>query len=203
MIGAATPWHITIKTDDAAGWGPVNVCVKCTDIGANTISLASWSISQQKDCSTHIILSGLAASYPGTAMPVKKIYYDADLTTTTTSDALENYFTFSDVTASPAGCGAVTCTVYDAGCLSAYTGGHITIDASNNLVLDHNVGLGWGLTTALVAQTAVSICVKCSSPFFLTGVQIDNWQIQQQPDCSSALSQKALTGLLHLNSPLT
>ena len=136
-------------------------------------------------------------------MPVKKIYYDADLTTTTTSDALTNYFTFSDVTATPAGCGAVTCSVYDSGCSSAFSGGHITIDASNNLVFDHNVALGWGLTTALVAQPAVSICVKCSSPTIPAGVEIDNWQIQQLPDCSSALSQKPLTGLKYLNPPLT
>ena len=102
-----------------------------------------------KDCTDHISLSGLAASYPGTAMPVKKIYYDADVSTTTTTDDLTNYFTFTDTGASQ--CGAVTCTLHDSGCLNAYSGGHVSIDASNNLVFDHNVALGWGLTTALVA----------------------------------------------------
>jgi hypothetical protein len=106
-------------------------------------------------------------------MPVKKIYYDTS--GTTTSDDLTNYFTFTDTGATPNGCGAVTCTLHDSGCVNAFSGSHISIDSSNNLVLDHNVPLGWGLTTTLTPQTAVSICVKCSSASFSAGITIDNW----------------------------
>ena len=100
------------------------------------------------DCDTHIVYSGLAANYPGTAMPVKQIYYDPSTTTTVVTEALSGYFTFTDTNAKL--CGAVTCSVYAPGCINAYSGGHITIDASNNIIFDQNVALGWGLTSALI-----------------------------------------------------
>jgi len=80
-------------------------------------------------------------------MADKLINYDS--TTPTTLEALTGYFTFSDATAEPAGCGAVTCSLYDFGCSTTYSGGHISIDSSNNIIFDHNVALGWGITTAV------------------------------------------------------
>jgi hypothetical protein len=100
------------------------------------------------DCSNHIILSGAAANYPTTAMPLKKINYEPSTVTTTTTEALSDYFTFTDTDANQ--CGPVTCSVYDSGCSNAYSGTEISIDGSNNIIFKHDVALGWGLTSALV-----------------------------------------------------
>ena len=170
-INSNSPWDITMSVQEPSGYS-FSLCVTCTN-GLQSISIDNWAVVLNSiDCS--------ATMSPGSTPDVTNIY-DASLTgQVLLGTDWDTFFSNTE----PTDCAITSCTLWKAGLcgVEAFTETEVWLDWSSvGFLADFNVVTGY----------SHSVCVRCSNG--QQDIDLDNWTITQEPDCSTSLQPATAT----------